>query len=402
MKALLLAAGEGRRTRPLTNTTPKPLLRVANKPIIEYNIDAIWDMCEEIYVVVGYLKEKIIKYLDTRYNKTGKEKIKFIIQDQPLGTGNAVLIAKNLIGEDIKRFLVINGDDIYCKEDLLEISRMEYAILSKEVLNPEFFGILKIDKFLRIQEIIEKPKDFVSNLASLGCYILPTKIFEALKSSSKSLRGEIELPSAINSIAKEFDIKAVKSKGYWLPIGYPWTLLDANEEILKKTKGLIKGKVFEGASIEGSVVIGEDTIILPGSRIEGPVIIGKNCKIGPNCYIRAYSSIGDNCHIGNGTEVKNSIIMNNSNAPHLNYVGDSIIGENCNLGAGTIIANLRHDGKTIKSEYDGVLIDSNRRKLGTIIGDQVKTAINTSIYPGRKIYPLKSTSPGEKVEKDIK
>jgi len=299
----------------------------------------------------------------------------------------------------------MNGDDIYCREDLLEISKIEYAILAKEVLNPEIFGVLKVNSSSNIQEIIEKPKEYVSNLASLGCYVLPHQIFDALKNTPKSQRGEIELPSAINIITKKFEIKAVKSKGYWLPIGYPWTLLDANEEILKKmlpATDLIKSKVFESTTIIGNVSIGENTALLPGTFIEGPVIIGKNCKIGPNCYIRPYTTIGDNCHIGNGTEVKNSIIMNNSNAPHLNYVGDSIIGKNCNLGAGTIIANLRHDGGNIKSEYDGMLIDSKRRKLGTIMGERVKTAINTSIYPGRKIYPLKTTSPGEKVKKDIK
>ncbi len=400
MKGVLLAAGMGKRTMPLTGTNPKPLLPIANKRIIDYNIEALWEICEEIYVVVGYLKDKIINYLDEKYKKDGKGKIKFIIQDEPKGTGSAVLLTEPVIGKDVKRFLVMNGDDIYSKEDILALSKNEFGILSKEVPNPELFGILKVEENLRIVEILEKPKEYISNLASIGCYILPGKIFETLKNTEISDRGEIELPAAINKLAKEVNIKAVKAKGHWFPIGYPWSLLDANEEILKQIKPAILGEVSKGATIIGNVSIGENTKVLSGVFIEGPVIIGKNSKIGPNCYIRPYTSIGDNCHIGNGTEIKNSIIMDNSNAPHLNYVGDSVIGEYCNLGAGTIVANLRHDGKNVKSEYDGVLIDSKRRKLGTILGDLVKTGINTCIYPGRKIYPRQSTAPGEIVKKD--
>jgi len=400
LKGVLLAAGMGKRTMPLTGTNPKPLLPIANKRIIDYNIEALWDICEEIYVVVGYLKNKIINYLDEKYKKDGKGKIKFIIQDEPKGTGSAVLLTEPVIGKDAKRFLVMNGDDIYSKEDILALSKNEFGILSKEVPNPELFGILKVEENLRIVEILEKPKEYISNLASIGCYILPGKIFETLKNTEISDRGEIELPTAINKLAKEVNIKAVKANGHWFPIGYPWSLLDANEEILKQMKPAILGEVSKGATIIGKVSIGENTKVLSGVFIEGPVIIGKNSKIGPNCYIRPYTSIGDNCHIGNGTEVKNSIIMDNSNAPHLNYVGDSVIGEYCNLGAGTIVANLRHDGESVKSEYEGTLTDSKRRKLGTILGDFVKTGINTCIYPGRKIYPRQSTTPGEIVKRD--
>ena len=111
--------------------------------------------------------------------------------------------------------------------------------------------------------------------------------------------------------------------------------------------------------------------------------------------------IEDNCSIGAGVEIKNSIIGTNTNINHLSYVGDSIIGSNVNLGAGTIIANLRHDGETVKSLVKDVLIDTKRKKLGAIVGDSVKTGVSTVIYPGRKIWPNKTTHPQEKVEKDL-
>jgi bifunctional UDP-N-acetylglucosamine pyrophosphorylase/glucosamine-1-phosphate N-acetyltransferase len=130
-------------------------------------------------------------------------------------------------------------------------------------------------------------------------------------------------------------------------------------------------------------------------------MIGENCTIGPNCFIRSCTTIGNDSKVGNAVEIKNSIIGDNTSIGHLSYVGDSVIGDYVNLGAGTITANLRHDDKNISSPVKGDMVDSGRRKLGAIIGDNVHTGINTSIYPGRKIWPEKTTLPGEIVSKDV-
>ncbi|HSD59015.1 MAG TPA: glucose-1-phosphate thymidylyltransferase, partial [Methanotrichaceae archaeon] len=138
-------------------------------------------------------------------------------------------------------------------------------------------------------------------------------------------------------------------------------------------------------TLKGAVSVGKETVIMTGAYIEGPVIIGENCKIGPNCYIRPYTCLGNDVRVGNAVEVKNSAIMDGTKIGHLSYVGDSVIGENCNFGAGTICSNLRHDKANIKSYIKGQKVDSGRRKLGAIIGDDVKTGIHTTIYPGAVI-----------------
>jgi len=185
-------------------------------------------------------------------------------------------------------------------------------------------------------------------------------------------------------------------------ITYPWDIIAINEEVVGNLKkNTLNGTVWDGAVIDGYISLGENSVLLPGVYIEGNAVIGTNCKIGPNCYIRGNTSIGDNCHIGQAVEIKNSVLMNNVGAGHLSYVGDSIIGENSNLGAGTITANFRHDGKNHRSAVDGIIIDTGRRKFGTIMGDDVHTGIHTSIYPGRKIWPHMSTLPGCIVKKDI-
>lgn len=183
---------------------------------------------------------------------------------------------------------------------------------------------------------------------------------------------------------------------------YPWDLLQANEILMKGIKEDIRGTVRNNVTIDGTLILGEGSTILPGVYMEGNIIIGKNCKIGPNCYLRGSTAIGDNCHIGQAVEVKNSILMDHVAAGHLTYIGDSIIGSHTNFGAGTIISNFRHDGKNHSSMVEGTLVDTGRRKFGAILGKNVHTGIHTSIYPGRKIWPGASIRPGTIIQKDWK
>jgi bifunctional UDP-N-acetylglucosamine pyrophosphorylase/glucosamine-1-phosphate N-acetyltransferase len=182
---------------------------------------------------------------------------------------------------------------------------------------------------------------------------------------------------------------------------YPWDLLAIQERIMAVWEDEISGEIHPAAVIEGKLKLGKGSRILPGVYIEGNVVIGEGCKIGPNCYVRGSTSIGDNCHIGQSVEIKNSLILSGSNVGHLSYVGDSILGANVNLGAGTIVSNFRHDGGNHISRVGKELVDTGRRKFGTVIGDGVHTGIGTLVYPGRKIGPGLFTLPGDVVRKDI-
>ena len=185
-------------------------------------------------------------------------------------------------------------------------------------------------------------------------------------------------------------------------IRYPWDLLRANEQAVSLlTENISEGEVHPSVVIEGVIHLGPGTRILPGVYIEGNVEIGAHCKIGPNCYIRGNTSIGDACHIGQSVEIKNCLILAQTHVGHLSYVGDSVLGEQVNFGAGTTTANYRHDGNDHRSMVNGVLIDTGRRKLGAIVGDRVHTGINTSIYPGRKLWPDTTTRPGDVVRRDL-
>ncbi|CAB50605.1 bifunctional sugar-1-phosphate nucleotidylyltransferase/acetyltransferase [Pyrococcus abyssi] len=402
MKAVVLAAGKGERLRPLTDDRPKPILKVANKPIIEYILENLDPFVDEFIIIVKYMKEKIIETLGDEFH--GKP-ITYVSQVEEEGTAKAIYSAKDYIEEE--EFFAINGD-IYFEQEairgLLHVykkTKANAALVVKKFDDLSQLGMVKTEGGY-VREIVEKPGN-VGGLANLGIYIFNPDVFEFIERTQESERGEYEITDTINlMISDGRKVAYFEYSGFWSDIGRPWDLLEVNEYILKtKLKHDIRGTVEEGATIIPPVEIGEGTVVRSGSYIIGPVKIGKNCRIGPNCFIRPYTSIGDNCHIGNAVEIKNSIIMDNSNAPHLNYVGDSIVGENTNLGAGTITANLRHDNRTIKVEIKGKLEDSGRRKLGAIIGHNVKTGINVTIYPGRKIGSGALVGPGVIVDKNI-
>lgn len=165
-------------------------------------------------------------------------------------------------------------------------------------------------------------------------------------------------------------------------INYLWNLLDANQVLINNIEESNDGTIEKGATIIGKVSIGEGSRIRAGSYLEGPLVVGKNCNIGPNCYLRNGVSLGNNVKIGNACELKNTIVFEGARIAHLAYVGDSIIGRDCNFGAGSITGNLRLDDKTVKAEVDGKVTTTGRRKIGVIMGDNVKTAISVYFMPG--------------------
>ncbi len=393
MQAVIMAAGSSTRTWPLTLTRPKPLLPLANKPILMHTLDKLQGIVSDVILIVGFKKEMIMEILGDTY---GSLAIHYVVQEKQNGTGHALLQAKNFLKGS---FLVIGGDDLFDQDDFNALAKYPLALLIRKVKNPEEFGSVLLNAN-RVVKILEKSHDSGTEQVSCGCYHLSTQIFDHLEKIKESERGEIELTDAINALAKEHPLVAVPSNG-WMPITYPWNLLDANVKVLSALKKSIdKTAVLEeGVTIKGAVRIGKNTVLKSGTYIEGPVVIGDNCTIGPHAYIRPDTSIGNNCTIRG--EVVDSILMNHTTAKHQCYIGHSVLGEKVNIGAGTITADYRHDGSDHTTLVKDKKVNTHRRKLGAFLGDGVHTAINTSIYPGRKIWPNGGTLPGSVITRDL-
>lgn len=395
MKAVVLVAGKGTRMEPLTSDCPKVMLQVANKPILEHIVNSAIDAGIDGFVfITGYLEQQIREYFGD--GSKWRVSIDYVPQKEQLGTADAIGYAK---GHVEGTFLVLNGDMLIGQEDLKALlSRKEEAVICvKEVENPSDFGVLETENN-KVVRIIEKSKNPPTNLANAGIYLFRESIFDYIDLTQPSVRNEFEITDSIQMLIDSGAVVGYNLlEGRWIDIGYPWDLLKANERLLKDLKGSCEGNVEPNATIKGEVAIGKGTIIKNGSYIEGPAVIGENCEIGPNCYIRPSTAIGNHAKVGNAVEIKNTIIMEGTHVGHLSYVGDSVIGKRCNFGAGTKVANLRHDGKNIKVKVKGKVIDSGRRKLGVIMGDDVHTGINTSINIGVMMEKSKYTHPGEVV-----
>lgn len=405
MKGVILTAGEGTRMRPLTLTRPKTMVPVGGKPILQYNVEALREAgVSEIIMVVGYHQE-IIKNHFQDGTSLGV-KISYVTQKKRLGTAHAIgTLADILEGA----FVILNGDIIVESQLITDlIAKYQFtgarSILTlTQVDDPSSFGVVELDGD-KIINLVEKPKpgETSSNLINAGIYLFDEQIFKAIGNTPKSTRGEYEITDSIKIQMENGEkVLGMPSTDKWVDVGRPWELLDINEHYLEGMESEIEGEVEEGVTIHGPVFLGKNSIIRSGSYIMGPIHIGKDCDIGPNSFLRKYTCIGNGVSIGNAVEIKNSIIMDDTNVNHLSYVGDSIIGAKCNIAAGTNIANLRFDDDNIKLTVKGDRLDSGRRKLGVIFADGVKTGINTSFNPGVKVGVNSMVGAGAIISKDI-
>ncbi|MFW9962313.1 MAG: bifunctional sugar-1-phosphate nucleotidylyltransferase/acetyltransferase [Candidatus Sifarchaeia archaeon] len=403
-KAVILAAGDSTRLLPLSANQPKHVLPIAGKPLVFHTLEALEKAgIRETLVVYGYQASKLREAVETR---SWKMKISFVDQKERKGTAHAAGYAKKFVGKSNAILMygdVMVGPNTF--EGLIERHKkrkFDLTLSVKPIENPSAYGIVKVQRG-KAKALIEKPEpdQMVSNLVNAGIYAISYPIWEAIEKTELSPRGEYEITDSISMLIERGNVGAYSLPSWWLDIGKPWDLLEANKLCLEQLETRIEGTVEDGAIVKGNVIIEEDTLVKSGAYIEGPVFIDKESVIGPNCYIRPHTSLGKRVKIGNAVEIKNSIIMDGTNVGHLSYVGDSIIGQRSNFGAGTITANLRHDNETIFATVKGERINSGKRKLGAIIGDDVKTGIGTSISPGMVLHQGSQTGVGVIVKRDI-
>jgi bifunctional UDP-N-acetylglucosamine pyrophosphorylase/glucosamine-1-phosphate N-acetyltransferase len=373
MECVVLAAGEGKRMRPLTAKRPKVMLPLINRPMMEHLVLATREAgIKDFIFVVGYGEREIRRYFGD--GSALGIRISYAPQRQQHGTADALRSARDLVTGP---FLLLNGDMIIKTTDIAELCSCRAPCMSTSTTDhPEDYGVVMVDNGL-VTALEEKSKHLMSNQINAGAYFFTPDIFDIVDRVQTSSRGELELTDALLPYIHEKSLK-VHQLSCWMDVGSPWDMLDANLKLMENLSSDIQGTVEEGVSMQGTVIVGKGSVVKSGTYIEGPCLIGANCRIGPHAYIRGATSIGHHCHVGHCTELKNSIIMNGTKIPHFNYIGDSIIGSGCNFGAGTKIANLRHDHANVRVCGK----DTRRKKFGAIIGDDVQFGINCSINVG--------------------
>lgn len=401
MKAVILAAGEGTRMRPLTANLPKPLLPVAGKPFLRHTLEAVRGAgIRDVTILIGWQGHRIRESFG-RGADLGLS-IEYEEQTERLGTAHAI---GQLRGHVDGPFLSVNGDVVVSGDALRDLVALHEKVRGTvmglaDVEDPRPFGVVEMDGD-RVKAIEEKPRSPKSHLINAGIYVFEPDVFALIDATPKSSRGEYEITDTLRMLLAKQGVHGLRLPGEWLDVGRPWDLLRANAALLAPLKGEVRGTVDPGASLVGEVLVEEGAHIRPGSHIEGPTIIGRGAEVGPNCYIRPCTTVGAGAKVGNACEVKNSILMADAHVPHQNYVGDSILGERCNLGAGTKVANLRLDETNVRVTWRGTEVDTGLRKLGVIMGDDVKVGINASIDAGTIIGEGTFIGPGAAVRGNI-
>ncbi len=308
MKALILSGGKGTRLRPITHTSAKQLIPIANKPILFYGIEAIRDAgITDVGIVVGETEAEIRAAVED--GSSFGVRVTYIRQEAPLGLAHAVKVSREYLGDD--SFVMFLGDNLILDgiTPLVEEFRRDRPnsqILLARVPHPEEFGVAELNGD-RIARLVEKPKEPRSDLALVGVYMFDPTIFEAVEAIRPSSRNELEITDAIQHLIDHGRVvRHHVISGWWKDTGKLGDILEANQMVLSRARQSIRGSLDPQTRVEGAVIVAEGTIV-KNSVLRGPLTLGERCVI-ENSYIGPFSSIYDDVRIRN-SEIEHSIVL---------------------------------------------------------------------------------------------
>jgi glucose-1-phosphate thymidylyltransferase len=380
MKAVILAAGEGHRLDPLTENRPKPMVPVANKPVLEYVVETVARAgIDEIVLVVGYERARIQSYFGD--GDDWDVAIEYAVQEKQLGTAHALLQARPYLDEP---FLVLNGDRII---DASAVERVAssctgdvgalVAVTSVDI--PTRYGVVDLDGE-RVAEIREKPPahEASTNLINAGIYAFRPDVFDRIDASIAGTHGETGLPSILNELTTETTVRAVRYDGRWLDLTYLWDLPFLNGRLLEELDepDLDAVTVSEGASIAGDVVLDRGTRVRPFATLERGVALGENVSVGANAVL------------------SNAVVMADATIEPGAVVVDAVIGQNATVGANATIAGGRGDLVVEGTYHEDV-------RLGGVIGDNATLGADVTVAPATVVGTDATVESGLTVDREV-
>jgi glucose-1-phosphate thymidylyltransferase len=358
LKAVILAAGEGTRLRPFTVSRPKVMIPIANRPIMEYAVEALsQNGISDIVFVVGYKKESIMSHFED--GKKFKVNIKYVTQQKPLGTAHALLQAKKEIESE---FLVLPGDNLIDPKEVSNLLESEGAnsLLIAESEIPSKYGVVFLERGT-VTKIVEKPQEKISNLISTGIYRFTPEVFDVIDTVGKE--GKHDLTAVVEHMIEKGDkISGIRGIGKWVDAVYPWDIIHVNSSAITDAAQGTAGTIEDGVTMKGQVFVGEESVVRSGTYITGPVVIGKGCDIGPNVCIFPSTSIGDNVSVQPFSLIRHSVLMNDVQIGSSSSISNSVVGEGVRIGS-HFVANNSEAQIEIESGFHKV------KDIGAIIGE---------------------------------
>ncbi|MGW1909988.1 glucose-1-phosphate thymidylyltransferase [Streptomyces sp. NPDC002076] len=326
MKALVLSGGSGTRLRPITHTSAKQLVPVANKPVLFHGLESIAEAgSTEVGIVVGDTAAEIEEAVGDG-SKFGPD-VTCIPQERPLGLAHAVLIARDFLGDD--DFVMYLGDNfvvggISSLVEEFHQNRPDAQILLTRVTDPRAFGVAELDASGQVVGLEEKPEHPESDLALVGVYLFGPAVHGAVRAVKPSRRGELEITHALQHLIDTgADVRSTVIGGYWKDTGNVGDMLEVNRSVLERLERCVDGEVDDASETVGRVVI-EEGAKITNSRIVGPAVIGAGTVVGDS-YIGPYTSVGENCRISD-SELEFSIVLRDSSIAGVGRIESSLIG----------------------------------------------------------------------------
>ncbi len=364
--AVVLAAGEGTRLRPLTHNRPKPMLPAANQPILQHVLDALVDAgMERLVIVVGYRRERVQEYFGSHYRETP---ITYVTQNKQLGSGHALLQARSAVDSP---HVVVNGDQLI---DDASVSRVASAfdestggvvgVIERE--NASKYGVVELDGD-QISEFIEKPPTDEYRLINAGVYAFSPQIFEIIEEVPHR-DGELHLSDTISHQIEKQGVRGVRIEGLWADATYPWNLLEVASEVLER------GRVREPEQAEG-VWVDSDAYVHESATLQPPVAIGPDCEVGPSSVVGPYVSLAENTTIGANVTVERSVIDSDCRINHGSTVVDAVFGQDVHLGVNVAIPGGPSDVRVGNRMFEA-------QQLGAVLADRVRASGNVTFEPG--------------------
>ncbi|WP_055507588.1 glucose-1-phosphate thymidylyltransferase [Nonomuraea pusilla] len=339
MKALVLAGGKGTRLRPLTHTSAKQLVPIANKPVLYYGLEAIRDAgITSVGIVVGDTGREVREAVGDG-SRFGLD-VTYIQQEEPLGLAHCVLIARDFLGDE--PFVMYLGDNFLVGgiAELVESFRTggyDAQILLTRVAEPQFYGVAELGPSGEIVSLEEKPAHPRSDLAIVGVYSFSPAVHEAVRAIRPSARGELEITDAVHwLIERGHAVQSHLVTGYWRDTGRLQDMLECNRIVLERVEPDVRGTVDRMSEISGRVVV-EPGAVVENSVLRGPIVVGADAKI-VSSYVGPFTSIGPGCVLNNA-EIEYSIVLDGSSIHGVSRIAHSLIGRNVEVSRADGVAN---------------------------------------------------------------
>jgi bifunctional UDP-N-acetylglucosamine pyrophosphorylase/glucosamine-1-phosphate N-acetyltransferase len=381
-EAVILAAGEGTRLRPLTYRRPKVLIPIANLPFLGHQLHLLEQVgIDKVVLIAGYMRDRIVDWLA---EWEGSLEVQIVVQEEARGTGDAIGKARDSVSGP---FLVMNGDVLIDRESLAAmVGSGRVSVSAKRVDNPQDYGVFELHGG-SVKRVAEKAHRPPSDLANVGVYLFEPDVFDRIDATPPNpTRREVEITDTLQAMVDSGRQLGCREVDEWHELGKPWDIVKLNEILIPRTPADVARDADLGGDVDPGVAIGRGTVVEKGSRVLGPSVIGSDCWIGRGSVIGPFCSIGDRTSL-RACMVEGSVLMKDCQVGEGSAISCSTLGDGVMVKDRVTFLADSGDSSTIKFKIKDRIYDSERVRMGPIVGDGSRIGEGVVLRPATMLDP---------------